>query len=38
MNRNKWIRQIQRWLSIVFTAGVIAESVVKDSDGRLLVS
>ena len=24
MNLNKWIRQIHRWLSIAFTAGVVA--------------
>ena len=27
MNWNKWIRQIHRWLSIVFTATVIANFV-----------
>lgn len=28
MNWNKWIRQIHRWLSIVFTLTVIANFVV----------
>ena len=28
MNWNKWIRQIHRWLSIAFTAGVIVNTVV----------
>ncbi|CAN5168654.1 hypothetical protein BH10PSE4_BH10PSE4_18910 [soil metagenome] len=28
MNRNKWIRQIHRWLSIGFTMGVIAYMIV----------
>jgi hypothetical protein len=27
MNWNKWVRQIHRWLSIAFTAGVIVYSV-----------
>ena len=27
MRRNKWIRQIHRWLSIVFTLAVIANGV-----------
>jgi len=27
MNWNKWIRQTHRWLSIVFTAGVIANGI-----------
>ena len=27
MNFNKWVRQSHRWLSIAFTAGVIAYSV-----------
>ena len=27
MNRNAWIRQIHRWLSIVFTLAVIANLV-----------
>ena len=27
MNWNKWIRQIHRWLSIVFTATVVANFV-----------
>ena len=28
MNWNNWIRQIHRWISMAFTAGVIANSVV----------
>jgi hypothetical protein len=28
MNWNKWIRQIHRWLAIVFTAAVIANFVM----------
>ena len=28
MNRNTWIRQIHRWLSIAFTGGVITYIVV----------
>jgi hypothetical protein len=27
MNWNKWVRQIHRWLSIVFTVGVIVNGV-----------
>lgn len=27
MNRNAWIRQIHRWLSIAFTAAVVANLV-----------
>ena len=27
MNWNKWLRQVHRWLSIVFTAAVIANIV-----------
>ena len=27
MNWNKWVRQIHRWLSIVFTVGVIVNIV-----------
>ena len=27
MNRNNWVRQIHRWLSIAFTATVIANFV-----------
>ena len=27
MNWNKWIRQVHRWLSIAFTAGVIVNGV-----------
>ncbi len=28
MNSSRWIRQIHRWLSIAFTAGVIVNAVV----------
>jgi len=28
LNLNKWIRQIHRWLSVVFTVAVIANIVV----------
>ena len=28
MTGNMWIRQIHRWLSIAFTAGVVANTVV----------
>ena len=27
MNRNKWIRQAHRWLSVVFTVAVVANFV-----------
>jgi predicted Na+-dependent transporter len=27
MNRNKWVRQIHRWLAITFTVTVVAASV-----------
>ena len=27
MNWNKWVRQIHRWLSMVFTAGVIVNGI-----------
>jgi hypothetical protein len=27
LNWNKWVRQIHRWLSIVFTAAVIANGI-----------
>ncbi len=27
MNRNEWVRQVHRWLSILFTATVIANFV-----------
>lgn len=27
MNWNKWIRQIHRWLSVAFTAGVIVNGI-----------
>lgn len=32
MNGNKWIRQIHRWLSIAFTAAVIANVVALGQD------
>jgi hypothetical protein len=28
LNWNSWVRQIHRWLSIAFTAGVIANTVI----------
>jgi hypothetical protein len=34
LNWNAWLRQIHRWLSIAFTAGVIANTIVIFSLGQ----
>lgn len=33
MNRNQWIRQLHRWLSIAFTLTVVANFVVMGMNG-----
>lgn len=32
MNRNQWVRQIHRWLSIAFTLAVVANLAVMGQD------
>ena len=36
MNRNNWIRQIHRWLSIAFTAAVIVNLVAMMQQQQIL--